>query len=93
MHFVCRGELNVRDFGDGSFETGVWFVSAEAARTVQTVALHDSKAVPSYRQGRVIGRRTTIHEGKTRYIFHVRDARRPVAWVGEGSGEKGYGYG
>jgi len=25
MHFVCRDDLNVTDFGDGTFETGVWY--------------------------------------------------------------------
>ena len=90
MHFVCRDDLNVTDFGDGTFETGVWYVSAEAAQTVRTVALHENKEQPSYRQGRVIGRRSTIYEGKTRFIFHVRDDRRPIAWAGGGSGEKGY---
>lgn len=93
MHFVCRDDLNVTDFGNGTFETGFWFVSAEAARTVRTVALHQDKVSPSYRQGQVIGRRTTIYEGKPRFIFRVRDDRRPLAWGGGGSGEKGYVYG
>ena len=93
MHFVCRDDLNVTDFGDGTFETGVWYVSAEAARSVRTVALHQDKRSPSYRQGRVIGRRPTVYEGKTRYVFHVRDDGRPMAWDGRGSGEKGYVYG
>lgn len=46
MHFVCRDDLNVTDLGDGTFETGVWYVSAEAARTVRTVALHQDKKHP-----------------------------------------------
>lgn len=90
---MCRDDLNVTVFGDGSFETSVWYVGAKAARTVRTVALHENKAVPSYRQGRVIGRRTTRHEGKTRYNCHVRDDGRRVVWVGDGSGEKRDGYG
>lgn len=93
MHFVCHADLNVTDLGDGTFETGVWFVSAEAARTVASVALHETKAVPSYRQGAVVARRATIYEGKRRFIFRVRDDGRPVPWAGGGSGEKGYVYG
>jgi hypothetical protein len=90
MHFVCRNDLNVVDFGDGTFETGVWYVSSEAARTVRTVALHQDKRALSYRQGAVIGRRAVLHEAKTRFVFKVRDDGRPLAWAGGGSGEKGY---
>lgn len=90
MHFVCRDDLNVTDFGDGTFETGVWYVSADAARTVRTLALHNDKRTPSYRQGAVVGRRAVQHEGKTRFVFRVRDDGRPMAWAGGGSGEKGY---
>ncbi|MCK6524255.1 hypothetical protein L6R49_22850 [Myxococcota bacterium] len=93
MHFVCRDDLNVTDLGDGTFETGVWYVSAEAARTVRTVALHQDKNTPSYRQGQVIRRTTTVYEGKVRYVFRVREDGRPRAWGGGGSGEKGYVYG
>jgi len=90
MHFVCRDDLNVTDFGDGTFETGVWCVAAEHARTVRVVALHASRDTPSYRQGAVIGRRAVIHEGKTRFVFRVRDDGQPRVWSGGGSGEKGY---
>lgn len=93
MHFVCRDDLNVTDFGDGSFETGFWAVSSEAAFTVRTVALHQAKSCPSYRQGRVIGRRTTLYQGKLRTLFRVQMAGQPLAWGGGGSGEKGYVYG
>ncbi len=93
MHFVCRDDLNVTDFGDGTFETGVWYVAAEAARTVRMVALHQDKFSPSYRQGTVIGRRTTMYQGKARYVFRVRDDGKPLRWAGGGSGEKGYVYG
>lgn len=93
MHFVCRDNLNVTDFGDGTFETGVWYVSSEAAQSVRTVALHQDKNSRSYRQGRVIGRRPTLYRGQARHIFLVRDDGRPMAWSGGGSGEKGYVYG
>ena len=90
MHFVCRDDRDVVDFGDGTFETGVWYVGADAARTVRTVALHNDKRSPSYRQGSVIRRRSVVHEGQTRFVFTVRDDGRPMAWAGGGSGEKGY---
>ena len=84
MHFVCRDDLNVTDLGDGTFETGVWAVSAEAAFSVRTVALHQDKATPSYRQGRVIGRTTQLYQGKLRYVFRVREDGRPRVWGGGG---------
>ena len=90
MHFVCRDDLNVTDHGDGTFETGVWLVAAEHARTVRLVALHQTKDTPSYRQGTVLARRSVIHEGKTRFVFRVRDDGQPRPWSGGGSGEKGY---
>lgn len=80
-----RDDLNVTDHGDGTFETGVWFVAAEHARTVRPVALHQAKDTPSYRQGTVIGRRSVIHKGKTRFVFRVRDDGLPRSWSGGGS--------
>lgn len=93
MHFVCRNELNITDFGDGIFETGKWFVAAEHAATVRVIALHETKEQLSFRQGRVIGRRPVTHEGKTRWVFKVRDDGQRRAWVGNGTGEKGYARG
>lgn len=93
LHFVCRGSLNVRDLPDGSFETGVWVVADQHARSAQYVPLHQSKAAPSYRQGRVRGYRTVIYEGRRRIVFHVDPDPDPLPWVGQGSGEKGYRYG
>lgn len=93
MHFICRADLNVVDFGDHTFETGFWLVGEEHARSVRTLALHTSRTTPSYRQGRVIGRRAVEHQGKTRWVFRVLDDGRPVAWEGGGAGEKGFGWG
>ncbi len=90
MHFVCRGDRNVNDLGDGTFETGVWKVSLQHAETVETVALHDNKNAPSYRHGRVLGWRTVEHEGSQRVVFTVQQTGRPQRWCGGGSGEKGY---
>ena len=78
MHFVCRDDLNVTDLGDGTFETGVWAVSAEAAFSVRTVALHQDKATPSYRQGRVIGRTTQLYQGVL--VFSAGEDKDPSSW-------------
>ena len=90
MHFVCRGNKNVTDNGNGTFDTGFWFVNPKHRATVEYVALHDSKATTSYRQGRVISARDIPYEGKIRTIFTVRPEGGPRAWEGGGSGEKGF---
>jgi hypothetical protein len=92
LHFVCRGALNVRDLPDGTFESGVWVVADQHARTAEYIALHESRSMPSYRQGRILGYRRVVHEGRTRLIFHVQPGPKTLPWVGEGSGEKGYCY-
>ena len=92
MHFVCRDDLNVTDHGDGTFDTGFWYVSRSHCPMVEYVALHQSKDRPSYRQGRVIRWRTTTYEGKARVIFTVREDGKPKRWVGRGSGERGYAW-
>ncbi len=92
LHFVCRGAMNIRDLPDGTFETGVWVVANQHARTAEYVALHESKSERSYRQGRVLGFRAVVHEGRRRLVFRVAPDAKRLAWVGEGSGEKGYCY-
>lgn len=92
MHFVCRGDLNVVDHGDGTFDTGVWKVSQAHAATVQRVALHPSKHHRSVRHGRVLDWWTVQHEGAERVVFRVRQEGPPLAWEGGGSGEKGYAW-
>lgn len=92
LHFVCRGGMNVRDLPDGTFETGVWVVADQHARTAEYVALHESKSERSYRQGRVLGFRAVDHEGRRRLVFRVAPDPKRLDWVGEGSGEKGYRY-
>lgn len=92
MHFVCRGDLNVVDHGDGTFDTGVWKVSQAHAATVQRVALHPSKDHRSVRHGRVLDWWTVQHEGAERVVFRVRQEGPPVVWEGGGSGEKGYAW-
>jgi hypothetical protein len=92
LHFVCRGGMNVRDLPDGTFESGVWVVADQHARTAEYVALHESKADRSYRQGRVLGFRPVDHEGRRRLVFRIAPDPKRLDWVGDGSGEKGYRY-
>ena len=90
LHFVCRGHKNVHDLPDGTFETGVWVVAEQHARTVEYVALHETQSEWSYRQGRVLGYRIVEHEGRDRVVFRVAPEARCVAWAGEGTMEKSY---
>jgi hypothetical protein len=82
---------------DGTFWSGIWVVArvhAERAPSVGAyLALHETKAEPSYRQGLVGGwRRATRAVGKMEegMEFLVRPTDRPYDWAGEGKGEKGY---
>lgn len=95
MHFVCKGDLNVTDHGDGTpfGDTGFWKVARKHCDDVEYVALHETRAGRSYRQGRVLSWRTTTYEGGTRVIFTVEDDGEGRSWVGGANGEKGYPYG
>ena len=90
MHFVCKDDLNVVDHGNGTFDTGIRKGALEHCRSVEYIALHQSKDRVSYRQGEVLSWRTTSYNGATRVIFTVRRDRSPRTWQGGGSGEKGY---
>lgn len=64
------------------------------------LALHESKAEVSYRQGQIVDYATTernmLHqedaEPQTKFgvEFVVEATDNPYEWVGEGAGEKGY---
>lgn len=90
VHFVCESERNVTDHGDGTFDSGFWWVAKKRRATIEYLALQGSRSSRSYRQGRVIGVRDVEYEGKTRTIFTVRSEGSPRAWVGDGAGERGY---
>jgi hypothetical protein len=92
LHFVCRNDLNVTDHGDGTFETGSWYVARQHAETAEYVALHESKAERSYRHGRILRWYTVLYEGKTRVVFVVCQEGPLREWVGDGAGEKGYAW-
>jgi hypothetical protein len=90
MHFVCHGDLNVTDYGDGTFDTGFWKVARHHCPSVEYVALHESRSTPSYRHGRVIRWRVVEKKGFPRVVFTVLQDESPRQWVGSGTGEKGF---
>lgn len=90
MHFVCRDNANVTDWGDGTFDTGFWKVAAAHCDGLQYVALHQSKDRRSYRHGRVIHWHLEMYDGANRVVFTVLQEGHPRAWVGGGTGEKGF---
>ena len=95
--FVARADKGVTVCPDGTFWSGIWIVagvhSERAPKVGAYLALHETKAVPSYRQGLITDwRRGTRAEGKIGegMEFLVRPTDRPYDWVGAGTGEKGY---
>jgi hypothetical protein len=81
------------------FWTGIWAVSeahwAPALAVGAYVALHESKAELSYRQGLLKGWRREARHGKaipSGIVFLVEPSGIPLPWRGDGSGEKGYWY-
>lgn len=92
MHFVCHEDANVVDHGDGTFDTGFWKVATKHCGGPLYVALHESRADSSYRQGRVTGWRVVQYEGSQRIVFTVQAESGRRAWVGNGSGEKGFAW-
>ncbi|MHA6686977.1 hypothetical protein [Mesorhizobium sp. A556] len=97
-HFVCGRDLGVSVVGDGNFWSGSWVV---AERNVEMsisagayLALHESKAEPSYRQGKIIGYRKAprdmVAKRNEGIEFLVETFAQPMNWVGDGAGEKGY---
>ncbi len=106
FHFVCPKETGVTKHSDGSIRTGTWVVAeanAEAARRYGAlVALHATRAEPSYLQGTIRTwekrpREPRYAEGqlvKTEFgiDFIFEPSSNPMPWVGEGTGEKGYAW-
>jgi hypothetical protein len=97
FHFGARADKGVTVCPDGTFWSGIWIVARDHAERAPKVgaylALHETKAEPSYRQGLITDwRRGTRAEGKIGegMEFLVRPTDRPYDWVGAGSGERGY---
>jgi hypothetical protein len=94
-HFVCPEGENLTERPDGTFETGRWVMDPDHAHPGLVVALHESKASPSYRQGvveEIVRVDEEMLEGRLqrRVTLRVRATPRPLRWSGKGSGEKGY---
>ena len=104
FHFVCDRERDVSFNPDGTFWTGTWVVrkshAERGARDGAYIALHPTRAEPSYLQGTIKDwrrseRRKEYAEGveaKTKYgvDFLVAPTKEPYQWVGDATGEKGY---
>jgi hypothetical protein len=106
FHFVCPKELGITRNPDGTIWSGTWVVAEGHAEKAVThgalISLHTSKAEPSYLQGQIKDWRksarqprysgeqlTQIEEG---IDFLFVPSNSPLAWKGDGSGEKGYAW-
>jgi len=106
FHFVCPSELRITRNRDGTIWTGTWVVAEEhaerAVRFGSSIALHSSRAEPSYLQGRIKAWRksprqprysgqqlTQVDEG---IDFLFEPSGSPFGWKGEATGEKGYAW-
>ena len=106
FHFVCAKEQGVTHNADGTIWTGTWVIAQahaeRAAKVGSYVALHESKAGPSYLQGtikdfRISKRERSYAEGHVAQTefgidFLFAPNNTPYEWVGDGSGEKGYAW-
>jgi len=104
FHFVCPKELGVTRASDGSIWTGTWVVAEANAVDAETygavVALHTSKAEPSYVQGAIKGWRKSPRQDRyagdqlvktaSGIDFQFVPKNKPIPWRGDGAGEKGY---
>jgi hypothetical protein len=94
IHLICKDGLHLTCLPDGRFTTGVWLVGPAAAKQAQRVALHRSRAEPSFLQGVRLRSVAGEVEGKRRFTFEVQADGAPVTWpAGGGAGEKAYSRG
>ena len=97
-HFVCSKGRGVSEEADGRFWSGSWVVAEqnvkESIRRGAYLALHETKAATSYRQGKVVAYRKSpremIDKENDGIEFLVEETDQQLSWVGSGSGEKGY---
>jgi transcriptional regulator with XRE-family HTH domain/predicted RNase H-like HicB family nuclease len=85
IHFVCRDDKGVSELADGTFESRAWRVSRANVEAAEYIALHQSKASPSYRQGRIIGYRFDTKR-PDRYVFVCEAEPTSLAWPGNAKG-------
>ncbi|QIB36212.1 hypothetical protein G3A50_10885 [Ancylobacter pratisalsi] len=98
FHFVCEHDRGVTSDGDRFFWSGSWVVSEEEViKSIQQgakLALHNARDDLSYRQGKIIDYRKADRDMvKKRNVgieFLVAADEQPLAWFGDGTGEKGY---
>jgi hypothetical protein len=97
-HFVCAKDRGVLSNGPGKFWSGSWVVAeANVRKSIEygaLLALHESKAERSYRQGRILeyrrSSREMVDKDNEGIEFLIEEAAASLAWEGAGSGEKGY---
>jgi hypothetical protein len=106
FHFVCPNELGVTRHRDGLVQSGTWVVAETQVETGlrygSTIALHSSKAEPSYLQGVI--KRWDKRQRERKYAedqlvkteqgidFFFEPTGTSLPWVGDGAGEKGYAW-
>lgn len=92
---MCRRERNVLHQQDGTFVSGSWALNPRHIREGVLFALHERRATASYLQGVVVRvtevqvRKTKTGRRQRRIDVLVRSTSTPLAWAGNGSGEKG----
>jgi hypothetical protein len=97
-HYVCRNDRGVTFNPDGTFWSASWVVAEDVLQKSlkfgAKLALHNSKAEPSYRQGAIKEYRTIDDfadgEVTSRIDFLVLPDEIPLVWAGSGTGERGY---
>ncbi|KFB08461.1 hypothetical protein [Nitratireductor basaltis] len=97
-HFVCAKDHGVTFESDGRFRSRSWVVAEEnvanSLRNGAYIALHESRSLPSYRQGKIVGYevvdRGLMGKDNTGIEFIVEADDLNREWVGDGTGEKGY---
>lgn len=85
IHFVCKDGKGVTDLADGTFESRAWRVGRPNVEAAEYIALHQSKATPSYRQGRIVGYRFDAQR-PNRYVFVCEPEPIRLAWPGSTTG-------
>lgn len=91
IHFICKGDLHIEHLPDGTFLTGVWRVSRQTATEARRIALHRSRAEPSFLQGIRLKSDAKMVDGQVRFTFRVTKDDQKVDWPqGGGAGEKAY---
>jgi hypothetical protein len=97
-HFVCSKGRGVSEEKEGKFWSGSWVVAEqnviESIQHRAYLALPESKADASYRQGKIVAYRKSprkmVDKENEGIEFLVEETEQQLAWFGSSSGEKGY---